>query len=367
MTREAARFQEIGEKFSPANEDWQPVIMKGAEIQAEAERLATLPDPPGGLRETRIVHSRSDPRGLGLAPGIEVRLGVLLAGERTPPRRHNATEVNFCIGGSGLTEVAGRKVDFRQYDVWNHPGWTPYVHTNPGRELQIRLTYSNAPLLRLLNVYRVESVDDAPARVVASHEAGEPAAADENPFGTFPVRDGEALLMPYERLIDPPAIPSPALHWPWQEVKEQLDKLTALGSRYRGRRLYLLYNPRTGRTNGTTPSFFATMCVRPPGIVDRPHRHVSASINYYFSGAGYSTVAGERYEWEAGDLMLSAPGWAVHNHASKDDGPVYELTIQDQPYHIHLESLLWQEELRDAPILLGVEAGFRTNRSAVSS
>ena len=34
-----------------------------------------------------------------------------------------------------------------------------------------------------------------------------------------------------------------------------------------------VYNPATGRTNGTTPNFFATMAVRPPKIVDRPHRH----------------------------------------------------------------------------------------------
>ena len=75
----------------------------------------------------------------------------------------------------------------------------------------------------------------------------------------------------------------------------------------------------TGRTNGTTPNFFATMTIRPPTIVDRPHRHVSAAINYYFHGRGYSRVDGNRYEWKAGDLMVSAPGWAVHNHASYDD------------------------------------------------
>ena len=114
-------------------------------------------------------------------------------------------------------------------------------------------------------------------------------------------------------------------------MKQQLDELAALGSDYVGRRLYLLYNPSTGRTNGTTPSFFATITMRPPGIVDRPHRHVSAAINYYFRGRGWSVVERQRYEWKAGDLMLSAPGWAVHNHASYDDDVVYELTVQDQP------------------------------------
>ncbi len=364
MTEENARFEEVDTAFTPENEAWRPVIIRREEIEAEAARLAALASRPDGLRESRIVHSRSATRGLGLAPGIEVRLSVLLPGERTTVRRHNATEVNFCIAGTGVTEIAGRKVDFKQYDVWNHPGWSSYVHSNPGSEVQIRLTYSNAPLLRMLNVYQVDEKNLAQGGV-GDESSDAPSGTSTNPFGTFALADGSARLMPYETLISPPVVSSPVLHWPWLEVQEHLDKLTALGSKYKGRRLYLLYNERTGNTNGTTPSFFATMCVRPPGIVDRPHRHVSASINYYFSGAGYSTVAGERYEWAAGDLMLSAPGWAVHNHASKEEGPVYELTIQDQPYHIHLESLLWQEELRNPPILLGTQAGFSTNRGEV--
>ena len=68
-------------------------------------------------------------------------------------------------------------------------------------------------------------------------------------------------------------------------------------------------------------------------------------------------------EWKAGDLMLSAPGWAVHNHASYDDF-VYELTVQDQPLNIAMESLLWQESLKLPLAVLGVQEGFGTNRAA---
>jgi gentisate 1,2-dioxygenase len=103
------------------------------------------------------------------------------------------------------------------------------------------------------------------------------------------------------------------------------------------------------------------MTIRPPDIVDRPHRHTSAAINYYFQGSGRSTVEGEIIEWGAGDLMLSAPGWGVHNHASHDES-VHELTVQDQPLGIATESLLWQEDLKRAPAVLGAEPGFETNR-----
>jgi gentisate 1,2-dioxygenase len=106
------------------------------------------------------------------------------------------------------------------------------------------------------------------------------------------------------------------------------------------------------------------MTIRPPGIVDRPHRHSSAAINYYFHGTGRSTVEGKVLHWKAGDLMLSAPGWAVHNHASDDGDYVHELTVQDQPLNIAMESLLWQESLKLPMAVLGQQEGFGTNKKA---
>ena len=226
----------------------------------------------------------------------------------------------------------------------------------------MRLTYSNAALLEMMNIHYVE--ENPPPVEAVKHEAltDEDQKRRVSPYGTFKLTEDGAYLMPYEALINPPAVESKALHWPWDKVKPELDKLEALGKDYVGRRLYLLYNPMTGRTNGCTPSFFATMTIRPPKIVDRPHRHSSAAINYYFHGTGRSTVEGKVYEWKAGDLMLSAPGWAVHNHASHDDY-VYELTVQDQPLTIAMESLLWQESLKLPLAVLGQQEGFGTNKA----
>jgi gentisate 1,2-dioxygenase len=228
----------------------------------------------------------------------------------------------------------------------------------------VRLTYSNAALLEKMNAHIVE--ENPPAEEIKGEApTDEPDARHVNPFGTFALNNDGAYLLPYEKLISPDVIESPVLFWPWRQVKEYLDKLQALGSSYVGRRLYLLYNPATGRTNGTTHNFFATMTVRPPHIVDKPHRHAAAAINYYFSGSGYSTVQGKVLPWKAGDLMLSAPGWAVHNHASNDE-PVYELTIQDSPLNIAMDSLMWQEDLKHPARLLGSSYGFDTNRAKVA-
>ena len=359
MSGPAARFVDLTGKPEPERELWPALVIPREAIEAEVERLAALPPSDTGRRQSSIVHPSSTGPGAGLAPGIRVTLEVLRPGERTAPIRHNSTAVQFCLRGGGRTLVAGRAISFGRYDVWNLPCWSTYWHENPGPDLSVRLVYSNAALLEKLNVHEVEErPSEAPG--TAAHDVA-PAAPPARTLETFALNDGGAWLMPYETLIDPEAVESRALHWPWPDVKRHLDELQALGSRYVGRRLYLLYNPRTGRTNGTTPSFFATLTVRPPRIIDRPHRHTSAAINYFFSGSGRSQVAGATYEWKAGDLMLSAPGWAVHHHASHDE-PVYELTVQDQPFHLALESLLWQEDMKRPLSVLGTQRGFATNR-----
>ena len=347
---------QLPEKEAP----WDPIVITKEEIDAEVARLAALPRPANGRRRSYVVHP-SNRKSNGLAPGIEVALDVLLPGEETVTFRQNSTQVNFVIAGHGETEIGGRRRPTALHDVWNTPSMRIYRHRNTGDDVYVRLTYSNGALLDMMNIHVVEE-NPQPRLTAVETEAETPDSRRTSPYGTFPLNDEGAWMMPYERLINPPSVESPALYWPWEQVKSHLDKLEALGKDYIGRRLYLLYNPMTGRTNGTTPNFFATMTVRPPKIVDRPHRHSSAAVNYYFSGSGRSTVEGKVYEWKAGDLMLSAPGWAIHNHASHDQGPVYELTIQDQPFHIWQESLLWQESLAEPPALLGAQPGFKTNR-----
>ena len=342
----------------PESELLPAVTIPSEAIEAEVERLASLPAPANGRRVSRIVNPMTG-AGDGLAPGIEVSLSVLKPGERTAPIRENASLVNFCIRGGGESTVDGKVISYGQYDVFNTPPWVIYEHRNPTNDLQVRLTYSNAPLLEKMKIHVVEE----DPKVADKKKTYDEHSSAESPFGTFPISDDGGLLMPYEKLINPDVMKHEPHHFAWTRVKTELDKLASLGQSYRGRRLYLLYNPATGRTNGTTASFFATMCLRPKNIVDRPHRHTGAAINYYFAGSGYSIVEKVKYPWKAGDLMLSAPGWAVHGHASGPED-VYELTIQDSPLNIWMGSLLWQESL-DQPIeLLGANEGFTTNRKA---
>ena len=185
------------------------------------------------------------------APGTSVTLCVLKPGEQTKPIRHNSALINFCIRGAGQTRIDGKCIKFGLYDVWNTPGWATYENYNDTNELQVRLMYSNAALLEKMQVHVIDENPPAPG-----DEKKSPAhTQDKSPFGTFQLTEDGAYLMPYEQLINPEMAPHKALHFEWKKVKQELDKLASLGQCYRGRRLYLLYNPATLNTNGTTCEF----------------------------------------------------------------------------------------------------------------
>ena len=102
------------------------------------------------------MHPRNERRN-GLAPGIQVTLDVLLPGERTMPLRQNSTQVNFCIRGSGVTVIGGKRFDFDAARRVEHAVDASLLARNDRRrDLQVRLTYSNAALLEKMNVHVVE-------------------------------------------------------------------------------------------------------------------------------------------------------------------------------------------------------------------
>ena len=219
--------------------DWPPITVTREMIEAEVQRLADEPRPANGRRQTLIMHPNAPTPGRGLTPGVQVTIDVLKPGEATAPIRHNSTQVNFCIRGGGRTLIDDREIGFAQYDVWNHPAYATYVHTNDGADLQVRLTYSNAALLEMMRVHIVDEDPKAHADAPSSEGLSSEGATSDadprrrNPFGTFALGAEGAELMPYEILINPPAVQSRALHWPWQEVRANLEKLQALaGNRF---------------------------------------------------------------------------------------------------------------------------------------
>lgn len=335
---------------------WSPFLVTREQIDTEVARLAATERPSNGRRASRIVHPQST-IGEGMAPGTGVLVQVLLPGEATTPFRTNANQLEISIRGSGRLE-SERDLEIAHHDVWTVPPMKPFVHRNTGTDIWVRLTYSNDPLLQFLGVLYEEEGEELGAfehggdGLLESHRrqyAWE--NAPDVPIGT----DG-ARLRAYEFLTDIPVVDNRPLHWPWESVRQY--KASRVGEDKRD--IWLLYHPSTERRNGTTGSFFATIGGSPAGSPlyagARGHRHTSASINYHMAGSGHSIVDGIRVDWNAGDLLLSAPGWSEHAHYHGDEGWTV-LTVQDHPLHIAMGSLLWQERY-DGPILtLGSEPG----------
>jgi len=351
-------------------EMWESLVIKKEDIDLEIERLLDVALPDNGRRASLIVHPSSVAPGQGLAPGTSVTVNVLKPGESTFNRRANSTQVEITLSGKGIATIGSKIIKAEKWDVWNVPSMEVHCYKNNGSVPWVRLSYSNAPVLEKLEAHFVEEFEeefspfdqalDEPKNIYNPNEG--PRARDL--ALNEEISDDGARLLGYEWLIDIDAIESKTHHWPWEKVSSYLPSVSGLDSKYNGRRLFVLYNPATGRRIGTTESFFATISCSPPQNNYVQHRHTSSAINYYLRGKGYSKVEGKELHWKAGDLLLSAPSMAAHSHHSTS-AETSALTIQDHPFHIGMNSLVWQENMKEKIRTLGSSQGFVTNRASL--
>lgn len=349
------RFINSGNPVDHRLDIWKPLRVGKEIIDREIERLADLPAMPGNFRAACIVHPSSQAPGLGFAPGVDVTINVLKPGEETAPVRRNSNQIEFCLYGSGAVNVGPqglKAIPMEPHDVCTIPSMQTYWHRNDGQDVWVWLSYSNAPLLEKLGIHFVDAAPD----IGETTRALQDSRYTRNTAPDIQLTDAGARMRGYEFLTDIQVVENRPLHWPWRLVADHVAQQPGDGKRG----IMLLYNPATGRRNGTTHSFFATISSTPAGAPPRPagrgHRHASVAINYHFRGSGWSKVDGETIEWRAGDLLLSGPSWSEHAHYIGPQGAQI-LTVQDHPLHIGMESLIWQERL-DGPILtLGSEAG----------
>jgi gentisate 1,2-dioxygenase len=350
----------------PQKQSWEPIKVPAAAIEATFAKLEA--DDPSDIdrRESLIVHPQATAPGLGFSPGTDVTIGTLLPGERTRPRRQNSVSITRALSGKGTVHAAGREFAVVHQDFWALPSMRTEWLINDGDEPLRYLSYSNGPILRQLHTHYLEldpTTPDLPEAPSAFTQKVRRAKEDAPPIQ---ITEEGALLLPYEHLVDPEVSDSRPILWPWSEVSKHLGLVDNLPQGYTGRPLLALYNPSTGTKNGATQSVFATFGASPANRAGTPHRHMSAAINYHIKGTGYSVVNGQRIDWGPGDLLLSAPAWSEHAHYMGDE-VTWTLTIQDHPFHIGLDSLVWQEHV-DGPVLtLGTESGFQTNLAAVRS
>ncbi len=93
------------------------------------------------------------------------------------------------------------------------------------------------------------------------------------------------------------------------------------------RRTLRLANP--GLSQGTTPTFWASIQYILPGEVATGHRHAATALRFIMRGSGADTIVeGERYAMNEGDLVLT-PSWTWHDHENGTDQPMVWLDVLD--------------------------------------
>jgi gentisate 1,2-dioxygenase len=126
-----------------------------------------------------------------------------------------------------------------------------------------------------------------------------------------------------------PQSPTRALLWRWRDVEPLLERIgaqIAIGSGGQ-RRTLRLQNPDL--PYGTTSTFWASIQVILPGEVAEAHRHTASAFRFIMHGSGaVTTVDGERYPMDEGDLVLT-PAWMFHDHEHHGDKPMIWLDVLD--------------------------------------
>src|SRR5207245_9437776 len=90
----SGRFEDrSGAEPKDENRYWPPIVVTAEEIEREVERLADLPRPANGRRESLIVHPYAEVNSPAMTPGTQTKLAVHKPSATSAPFRHHHTEV----------------------------------------------------------------------------------------------------------------------------------------------------------------------------------------------------------------------------------------------------------------------------------
>jgi quercetin dioxygenase-like cupin family protein len=97
-----------------------------------------------------------------------------------------------------------------------------------------------------------------------------------------------------------------------------------------------------------TPTHDWTVFTHEVRTASGKHRHQGGLVIYVIEGKGYSTVDGERIDWEKGDLLLLPlrPNGVEHQHFNSVPGhPALWMAFIHQPMRRYLASEITQTEV----------------------
>jgi gentisate 1,2-dioxygenase len=144
-----------------------------------------------------------------------------------------------------------------------------------------------------------------------------------------------------------PRIPTSRMrpaHWTYDLIRPLLMRAgEAISAEEAIRRVLILENPGAAGTGCITDTLYAGLQLILPGEVAPAHRHSQSAFRFIVEGQGaYTTVRGERFDMEPGDLILT-PNFEWHDHGHQGN-----------------DAVVWLDGL-DIPLVRSLAAGFAEN------
>jgi gentisate 1,2-dioxygenase len=94
--------------------------------------------------------------GASLFPTLDYGAQLLRPGETTRFKRETASTLYVAIEGEGVSEIGGRRFDWRANDIFVVPAFAWRRHQNTGATDALLYTTSDAPLLEKIGQYRAQ-------------------------------------------------------------------------------------------------------------------------------------------------------------------------------------------------------------------
>jgi gentisate 1,2-dioxygenase len=139
--------QERQEVAAPVNaSEWHYPI---SEMRAALQRLAAAT-----TGDEIILEYINRRRGGPVMPTIACHMQLLRPGEKTQARRRVCCTNYHVVEGAGYSVVADQRLDWEDKDVFTVPTWTFYEHVNSGDRPAFLFSFSDAPVMKALSLYR---------------------------------------------------------------------------------------------------------------------------------------------------------------------------------------------------------------------
>jgi gentisate 1,2-dioxygenase len=138
---------------------------RGADVR---EALAGLRREQGDPYEAIALRFVNPATGASVFPTLDYRAQMLRPGEATRFKRETASTLYIAIEGRGITEIAGRSLDWQTNDIFVVPSFAWRRHINQSQNDAVLYAVSDAPLMEKIGQYRAQGrlPDDAVAELV---------------------------------------------------------------------------------------------------------------------------------------------------------------------------------------------------------